>query len=276
MGKEQVAVIILNYKTWKETLKEAQLVHDLFELEWNQIIVVDNNSPNESEKMLKEQAADKFFFIETGENKGYAAGNNVGIRYAFAQGFKYGWILNNDIIIQDEDILSEFLRIFEADPSVAVVNPDIYSPSGYMYNRNAKRRSFWDYTLGYPLYKKRGRRLDLIDGYGYIWRPQGCCMILDLEKINEIGYMDENTFLYCEELILADKIRQAGYRVACACEAEVIHNHSATVKSVMQKKEIIKIHNKSFEYYLRKYRKYNPLQIKLCLVVSYLEMRFTQ
>lgn len=273
MDKEQVAVIILNYKSWEDTLKEAQLVHDLFELEWKQIIIVDNASPNISEAELNKKAIGDYVFIETGENRGYAAGNNVGLRFAYKNGYKYGWILNNDIIIEDKKVMTEMLRIFSIDDSIAVINPDVYSPTGYMFNRNAKRRSFWDYTFGYFFYKEKGRRLELIDGYGYIWRPQGCCMMVDLKKMEEIDYLDENTFLYCEEPILAEKILRAGYRAACACEVEIIHNHSNTVKSVMQKKEIIKTHNRSFKYYLRTYRGFNDFQIKLCLLIATLEMR---
>ena len=273
MEKEQIAVIILNYKTWEDTLKEAQLIHDLFELDWKQIIIVDNASPNESETELNKKAIGDYVFIETGENKGYAAGNNVGLRFAYENGYNYGWILNNDIIIKDGRVLSEMLRIFSIDNSIAVVNPDVYSPTGYMFNRNAKRRSFWDYTFGYVFYKKKGRRMELKDGYGYIWRPQGCCMMVDLQKMKEINFLDENTFLYCEEPILAERILKHGYRAACAYEAKIIHNHSKTVKSVMERNEIIKAHNKSFEYYLRTYRGFNDLQVKLCLLIATLEIK---
>ena len=245
-------------------------------MDWNQIIIVDNASPNESEKELSKKIIGNYVFVETGNNKGYAFGNNVGLRFAYEKGFKYGWILNNDIVIEDDNVLEEMLRIFDSDSSVAVVNPDVYSPSGYMFNRYAKRMTFWDYTFGHYFYKNKGRKLDLIDGYGYIWRPQGCCMIVDLEKMNEIDFMDENTFLYCEELILADKVISAGYKTACACNTKIIHNHSQTVKSVFNKKQIIKTQNKSFEYYLSEYRKYNVLMIKICLMFAALEIQLSK
>lgn len=269
---EQVAVIILNYKSWQDTLVEAQMVHDLFSLKWEQIIVVDNASPNESERELRKKEIGNYVFIETGENKGYASGNNVGLRYAYKNGYKYGWILNNDIIIKDNQVLNEMLRVFNCDSDIAVVNPDVYSPTGYMFNRYSKRMTFWDFTFGYFFYKKRGRKLDVVNGYGYIWRPQGCCMILDLDKINSVDYLDENTFLYYEELILAEKIIDKGYKAACACGVSIIHNHSKTVTSVLKKKEIIKIHNTSHKYYLKNYRHFNCLQILLCFLVTDLEM----
>lgn len=275
MAFSDVAVVILNYNSWKETLEEAKLVHDLFGLEWRQIIIVDNASPNESEQELGKKAIGEYVFIETGSNKGYASGNNIGLKYAFEHGYKYAWILNNDIIIDDPDVLPEIIRVFRSDDKIAVVNPDVYAPDGYMFNRYAKRMSCWDYTFGHYSYKKKGRDLEMKDGFGYIWRPQGCCMVVDLNKISSVGYLDENTFLYCEEPILAEKLISAGYRLACACKVKIVHNHSKTVNSVYKKKEKIKVHNKSFEYYLKQYRKFNLFQVKLCLFFAYLEIRFT-
>ena len=38
--------------------------------------------------------------IETGSNRGYAAGNNVGLRYALRAGYDYFWVLNNDTVVE--------------------------------------------------------------------------------------------------------------------------------------------------------------------------------
>ena len=98
MKKDQVAIIILNYKSWEDTLSLAEAIQKLFLLNWNQIIIIDNNSPNESDKKLNEFSDKGYIYIQTGQNNGYAAGNNIGLKYAYKNGFKYGWILNNDII----------------------------------------------------------------------------------------------------------------------------------------------------------------------------------
>ena len=264
MTTEHVAVIILNYKSWRDTLKEAQMVHDLYHLQWNQIIIVDNASPNESEEMLKKKPIGNYFFIETGENKGYAAGNNAGLKYAYANGYKYGWILNNDIEMADPSLLSEIISVFTKDPLVAVVNPDIYSPDGHLFNRDANKANFYDMTIGMINYKKKGRELVDLGGYGYIYRPQGCCMIVDLQKMNDVDYMDEHTFLYCEEAILAERLLKKEWRCACALTTKVIHNHSKTVKSSLGKWKVIRTQNKSFNYYLKEYRGFSLLERSIC------------
>lgn len=262
---ERVAVIILNYKSWEDTLKEAQMVHDLYKLKWNQIIIVDNASPNESEAKLKEKTIGDYVFIETGHNNGYAAGNNVGLRYAYDNGYKYGWILNNDIVIDDAYLLSNVLRIFANDSSIAVVSPDIYSPEGHMFNRDSQRAGFYDMTLGMVRYRKKGRELVDHGGYGYVYRPQGCCMIIDLDKGESVDFLDEKTFLYCEEAIFSERLQKYGWKCACALATKVIHNHSKTVKSSLSKWKVIRTQNTSFNYYLKEYRGFNLLERIICI-----------
>lgn len=261
---DKIAVIILNYKTWKETLEEVETVHKVCGVNYKNIIIVDNNSQNESVEKFKEDSSKGYKLLISKENCGYAAGNNIGLKYAFKQGYKYAWILNNDIIIEDKNVLNKMVDIFKKDDQIAVVNPDIYDPNGYMFNRDSKRPNIFDLTVGAVGYKKRGRAIVDLGGYGYVYRPQGCCMLLDLYKVQQIGYMDEKTFLYCEEIILAERLRKGGYKSANLLNARVIHNHSKTVKTYIQKKQLQKIKLKSFSYYLKNYRRYNQLEIKIC------------
>lgn len=261
----ETAYIILNYKSWQETISEIQLIREILKGDYKDIIVIDNCSPNESYEKLSEFAEQTgIVLIQSGDNNGYAAGNNVGLRYAYQHGYAYGWVLNNDILFEDSELLKKILSVFAADPAIGVVNPDVYSPAGYLYNRYSVRPSFFDMTIGALQYKKKARQVQDMGGYGYIYRPQGCCMVVDLKKANEINYMDEMTFLYGEEQIYAERLRQKGYKCACAINSKIIHNHSQTVKSSIQKKNINEIKKKSNSYYLSQYRGYGKLKIAIC------------
>lgn len=266
MRYSEVAVIILNYITWQESLEEAKLVHDLYGLSWEQIIIVDNHSPNESAERLRERPLGNYTFLESEENRGYASGNNIGLKYARSQEYRYAWILNNDILINDRELLSKMITVFEQKEDIAVVNPDIYTPTERLYNRDSKRMNMYDFTIGAMSYKKRGREIEDLGGYGYVYRPQGCCMLLDLIKCAEASWMDENTFLYCEEMILAERLLKCGYRCACLINSRVIHNHSKTVKTVFSKRKQVRIQVRSFDYYLKEYREYSLIQRILCRV----------
>jgi len=272
--EEKVAVIILNYKTWEDTLSEIASCVDVLDIDYKDIIVVDNASPNESaEKLQQESVIKGFSFLANSINRGYAFGNNVGMRYAYARNYKYALILNNDIIFSDNNLIDKELEIFRKDNKIAVVNTDILSPEGYLYNRDAKRPTFFDYTFGALFYRLNGRKIDDLGGYAYIYRPQGCCMMVDLEKMDKIRYMDEHTFLYCEEPILAERLIKENYKCALCTTEQIIHNHSTTVSAEFDRKKRAKIITESFKYYLREYRHFNKIKTSLCLLFNNIKMR---
>lgn len=61
--------------------------------------------------------------------------------------------------------------------------------------------------------------------------------------MHDVDYMDEGTFLYMEEPILAERLLLKGYKEACALKAKVVHAHSTTVASVAKRKQIYKWQN---------------------------------
>ena len=275
MSREQTAVILLNYLSWQETLEEAKQVKALFDLKPEQIILVDNASPNGSARLLREHAPEPYVLLTSPENRGYAAGNNLGLRCARDRGFRYAWILNNDIRIEDPALLDGMLRILKENPAVAVVSPDILSPDGHLYNRDAKRPTLRDFTLGLKAWQRIGREVKDLGGYGYVYRPQGCCMLLDLEKTAAVGDLDEATFLYCEEMILAERLLKKDMRCACFLSGKVVHDHSRTVKSALGKWKQLKTQNRSFRYYLKAYRGFGPLSRAVCLAFYTLKNMLT-
>ena len=248
--KKKVAIIILNYNTWKETLDEISLCSTVLKIQYPDIIVVDNASSNDSAFRLQEESLkSKFVFLQSEKNKGYSAGNNIGLRYAYNKGYDYALILNNDILFDDAELIEKMTNIF-----------------------SAKKPTFFDYTLGAFAYKNKGRIIDDLGGYAYIYRPQGCCMMVDLKKMDAIDYMDEHTFLYLEEPILAERLLKLNYKCALCTTSKIVHNHSATVNSVLDKKNRSHIVNSSFRYYLKEYRHFNSLQTNICIFMNYIKM----
>lgn len=263
IGMKSIAVIILNYKSWKETLEKVDTIHKMFHFSDNQVFVVDNNSPNESASKLEDRCVGNFRLILSKENKGYAAGNNIGLRTAYNEGFRYALILNNDILFKDDETIYKLKSVMVEDESIGAISPDVYYPNGKMYNRNSIRPNFWDMTLGIIAFKKKSRKVVDLGGYGYIYRPQGCCMMVDLAKMKEIDFLDENTFLYGEESILAERLIKKGYRCAVCTSTSIIHNHSETVRNALKQKEIESIRLLSHNYLMREYRHYPEWKIKV-------------
>ena len=269
----KLVIIILNYNSWQLTL--SYIKNQLSKLnlpEDTQIIVVDNNSTNESADKLKDG---DYVFLQSKQNIGYAAGNNIGLRWAYEHGYNYAWVTNSDIQFEDSETALKMLDVFQKDSKIAVVSPRVYTPSGMETNRNLYRPSVYDLSFGKMQYRKSGRMMSpelkgADDSYCYNYRPQGCCMMVNLEAMQDVDYMDEHTFLYMEEPILAERLLLKDYKEACALNTKVIHAHSTTVASAAKRKQIYKWQNDSEIYYYKQYRHFNGFQIWLCTSFTWL------
>lgn len=231
------------------------------------LIVVDNGSPNESQKILKEASKSEGFVMLFSENNvGYAAGNNIGIRFAINKGADYILVSNNDIEVESPIVLQEMINLIDSNPSIGVVSPRIIGKDG----RNDpplyfKKPSFWDLSFGTVSFRRnRFRFNDQVNQQ--IYAPRGSFMLFRANVIHEIGLLDEKTFLYFEEPILAEMLNNFGYQVWHCGLSTVVHNHGETISSTFTKKDICNFLVNSLKYYLKHYRKMNTIKIAICVL----------
>ncbi len=135
-----VCFVILHYMALDETILCVESIRDIVEGE-KKIIIVDNCSPNGSIKGLEEKYKDAgdVDVLETGENLGFAKGNNFGYAYAvreYAPDFVV--VMNNDMEIRQKDFIGQIYRSFE-EYRFAVMGPDIYSTKK-KYHQNPQTR----------------------------------------------------------------------------------------------------------------------------------------
>lgn len=263
-----VLIIILNYGTYDLTLKMINEIHSKLEYDNYSIMVVDNCSPNESVEVLENQSKDlNYIFIANKKNTGYAAGNNIGIRYAIDNGYKYSWILNNDVELREKSILRELVGILEQCDDIACIGPKIYNADGSICAPYCRRPSVWNMTLG--AFEDKKYRISKQNVSDKVYRVYGCCMLLRNKAMAEIDCMDERTFLYGEEAILSERLMQKSYRTYYDPAVSVTHLGSVSMKKVSpdSKKRQILEQEKSRELYLKEYRRFSPFEIWLCNVM---------
>ena len=93
----KVAVIILNYNSSLDCRKCVSFLKKQREVEL-EIVVVDNCSQAYDVEKLRQLCKEYgCTLIENHENRGYNAGNNIGLRYAAEKGYKYALIANPDM-----------------------------------------------------------------------------------------------------------------------------------------------------------------------------------
>ena len=260
-SQPKVLIVILNYRTYELTL---ELIRKLKNLSYDNydVMGVDNCSPNGSASVLEGKSNElNFIFYANKTNTGYASGNNVGIRYAYEHGYEYTWILNNDVIILNQNVLQHMVDTIQKQKNVAVIGPKIITRENSVCAPYCRRPTFKSLTYGIATERNYRRRFN--DTPRKVYRVYGCCMLLDSKKMHEIDYMDERTFLYGEEDILAERLLKKGYIAYYDPEVCVKHNESSSMKEIPKKKQksILQTRTKSRELYLREYRGFDNLKV---------------
>lgn len=271
-------IVILNYRTYELTIELIKALRKDQRYADVAIIVVDNDSPGKSAEILERFSSQlDYRFIANKENAGYAAGNNVALRWAFDNGYRYALIINNDIVINSErceGTLLELAACLESSSDYAVIGPRVLKPSGEWECPVSKRGTLFDLTLGYPLMYLRREAFNVEEHLVPYYRPQGCCMMVKLEDLKQCDYMDESTFLYCEEEILAERLIKIGKLCGYCKDVSIVHNHSVTVRSTFSRLKLARLICKSYGIYLKQYRRFNHIETVLCQITMFIVRLF--
>jgi len=295
LGK--VAIIILNWNGWKDTI---ECLESVFRTDYPnyQVIVVDNGSTDDSVEKIKKWAEggqeveadpknplyylsrppvqkpipyieyDKktaeagglpekekllyeklpkdiphpMILIQTGENLGFAAGNNVGIKYAMEKSIDYICLLNNDTIVT-YNFLTVLVNTLKDFKSLGPISPKIL--------KDAEIKSIfyaggwvkiWSGRWGYIGY---GKKDDLyFSGVRQTDFASGACFVCRKELFQRIGLLDEDFFFSNEEMAFGIKAKKFG----CA--------PMVNLNAVIYHKEGISYENDSYfrRYFSTKYR----------------------
>lgn len=258
----KLGIVILNYNDYKTTLNLIN--HIKYYTEIDHIVVVDNKSTNNSLKILKEENDNTWYLIASSENKGYASGNNIGIKYLIDN-------FNVDIIgIVNPDIIFSNKFICEIKKSFEKYHEEYALITGLQLKSDGSisKRAFWkelnfkrllisnspilskiDNVINDYIEKKIKEDKEIID----VSVVEGCCFFINVDDMRKINFFDESTFLFCEEDILAKKLKKINRKIGVNKEITFMHNHSTTIKKVFSKIKITKIMLRSKRYFLINY-----------------------
>lgn len=221
-GQPKVAVIILNYRVWSETLRCVASVRRSTYKNLA-ILVIDNHSPDDSARQLKKRLPAGVTFLANARNTGYAGGNNWGLQWALKQGAGYAFILNPDTLMTPRAI--ERLVQFAQSPqgqNVGLIGPLILHPDRTIYSAGGDI----NWTLTKATLRHNGvpaRRVKLAAKpfeCGYI---TGTALLVSTKVLQVIGFMREDYFLYYEDSDWSWRCRRAGYKQMVVPEAVVYH-----------------------------------------------------
>ena len=172
-----------------------------------------------------DDATRRLWVVQTGRNGGYAAGNNVGVRLALAEpDVDYVWILNNDTLVE-RDALARLLERMAQDPAIGICGAKVV----YLEKPGVVQ------SLGGGRFLRGRARCELLGKGTSADAPvdaaaieaqlsyiNGAAALVRRTLIETVGYMDEDYFLYWEEIDWA--VRAAGrFRLGYCDAARVYH-----------------------------------------------------
>ncbi|MBQ8796832.1 MAG: glycosyltransferase family 2 protein [Oscillospiraceae bacterium] len=229
--------------------------------------------PGISQPVYVYQNSDRqIVYCNSGENLGYARGNNLGIRIAlqvFADTFCI--ISNNDIVFPEPVDLTIADRLFAEHPEIGILGPGVTTPEGERQSPNNWQTAFQRLFLFYwkPLIRllDKCRRAKSLPAPKLSTGPcdwvSGCFMLVKMEAMEKADMFDGNTFLYAEELILSRRMEAVGYSTWFCAELNVVHKHAQTTKKALSALRGKEINFDSIWYYYKNYTDTPPLVLTL-------------
>lgn len=220
MDKPLITIVIVNYKTADMVCQVVQSAKDSAAADHIGIhtVVVDNGSQDGSVETFKARHPD-IEVIDAGGNLGFAHGNNLALKDLDTP---YAMLLNSDAFLE-EGTLRRLVDVMEAHPEVGVVGPRILNPD----------RTDQDYPLGFPTVPEMIRRA--VKGPQFpaqgkdpqtpikMERIHGCCLMARRTLWEEIGLLDEQFFMYDEDMDWCLRAANAGWELWLIPDALVVH-----------------------------------------------------
>lgn len=220
-----VVAVVLNWNGFADTQK---CVASLQQIDYPnfEIVVVDNGSTDDSAEKLT-QAFPHLKFIRLQQNRGYAAGNNAGIKFALAQGAQYVLVINNDVVVEKK-FLSPMVELAERMPEVGVVtckvcylsNPKQIYAAGGTFSR-------WLCTgINDLQWQLDNSEQNVTDREREISFAPGCVLLIRRAVFERVGLLDERFFLYVEDLEFSRRVN-LHFRMFYTPQGKIYHKSGA-------------------------------------------------
>ena len=233
-----ISIIIVSYNV-KSFLEQAiRTVLDAASGLTKEVFIVDNASSDGSVEMVKSMYSD-VTLIENDENVGFARATNMALRLVKGD---YILLLNPDTIVH-KDAIRKMLDFFKETPDAGAVGVKIINPDGSL--QLACRRGFP--TPGVAFFKIVGLsglfpQSRIFGGYNLTYLDpdevhevdalSGSFMMFTRQVLEDVGYLDEDFFMYGEDLDYCYRIKKAGWKIYYVPHAEIIHFKGESVKKL--------------------------------------------
>jgi GT2 family glycosyltransferase len=193
-----------------------------------EVIVVDNASTDGSPEMVRMKFP-RVMLIQTGQNLGFSKANNMGIRHSRG---RYLALVNSDVNVLP-GCLDKLAAFLAGNPRVGMVGPRIMYGDGRQQSSCRRFPSLWNNVCEVFYLNKLFPRSVFFAGehmfhfsYDYTREVQvlvGCFILARREAVNQFGLLDEDFWMYGEDIDWCQRCGRSGWKVMFYPDAEAIH-----------------------------------------------------
>lgn len=226
-----LAIIIINYKTPYLTVSVLESLIGDVDVTSMKVVLVENDSRDNSlaslNEWISENAAESWVkLIDAGKNTGFSGGNNIGIKSVKAKNYL---LLNSDTIVRPGAIRI-LLETAGKYPDAGLISPRLewtngvpqescfrfHTPLSELINSastGAVTKTFSKYVVAHPVK----------DEPDYYQWTSFACVLIKAEVIEQIGLLDDEFFMYFEDVEFSYRAIKAGWKILNNPAAHVVH-----------------------------------------------------
>lgn len=278
-SKPSLSLIILNYSSqfWlKKTLtslKQFYLDKTSYRVE---TIVVDNNSQDESVKMIK-QDFPWVELVELDQNLGFSRGNNVALDKIETD---YVMLMNNDVELDPQSNLDRLVEFMEKHDQAGVITPKLKLADGNLdLACHRGEPTPWASLTYFTGLEKLFPHSQLFGQYHQTYKDlktihqidacSGAAMMARKSAIDKVGLLDKRFFMYAEDLDWCKRFRNASFEVWYYPQVEMTHHkYKSGIKTESDLTSLQTrryFYNTMLQYYDKHYQQNNPRIVRFLL-----------
>lgn len=230
VAPSDVTIIVLSWNRRDDTLACLESLRQAT-LDGASILVVDNGSKDGTVEAVAAAFPD-VRVIALPQNRGYAGGNNAGMRAALAAGARAVLLLNNDATVEPS-FLKPLLDVFNTNARAAAVSGAVLRAD----SPEVLEVAYLEVYFGHGLVHRRG--VNALPGEGFdtvrnVDAALGSCVLIRATVLNAIGLLNEEFFAYHEEVEWCMRARKAGYEVLFQPYARIWHGGSRSTEALVK------------------------------------------
>lgn len=233
VGKVQLSIVIV---TWNaaEIISECLDYIEKSNFTDYEVIILDNNSEDDTCDIIQSHRL-PLKLIKSPVNFGFAKGNNLAFEHTMG---KYVLLLNPDAFLTDKKTLSILVDYLDNFPNAAGVAPQLINNDGSHQIGDGGYALNLLYAFNHALFLSKILPLKGLYINGKVRHKEaiypdwlcGACMMIRKSVIDKVGGLDENIFMYSEDVEWGERMRKAGLTLVYLPKIQVLHLQGGTQK----------------------------------------------